>query len=252
MEEYEPHINMGSVIYAGVDYGVILKPAQKKADVVVWDGGNNDMSFYKPDITVTVVDPLRAGHEIKYYPGEVNFRLADVIVVNKMDSADPKSVETILENIQKYNPRAKVIRAESVLHVDNPKIIKGKKVLVVEDGPTLTHGEMKMGAGTVAAKRFGAAQLADPRPYAVGAIKGTFASYPEIGVLLPAMGYGEQQVRDLEKTINCTECDAVVIATPIDLSRFMKINKPCTRVKYDLSLEAKKELKKFIKSKKLI
>ena len=252
MEEYEPHINMGSIIYAGVDYGEILKKAEKEADVIVWDGGNNDMSFYKPDLTITVVDPFRAGHEVKYYPGEVNFRLADVIVINKMDSADPENVEIIMENVKKYNPKAKVIKAESTLTVEHPEIIKGKRVLVIEDGPTLTHGEMKIGAGTVAAERSGAAELVDPRSAAVRSIKATFEKYPGIGKLLPAMGYGDKQIKDLEETINKVDCDAVVIATPIDLSRFVKINKPMTRVKYDLSLAGKKELKAVLKNKKFI
>jgi predicted GTPase len=252
MEEYEPHIAMGSTIYAGVDYGVILKAAEKKADTIIWDGGNNDMSFYKPDLTITVVDPMRAGHEIAYYPGEVNFRTADVIVINKVDAADPKDVAIIEENIKKYNPKAKVIKAESTLTVDDPSVIKGKRVLVVEDGPTLTHGEMKVGAGTIAAQRFGAAELVDPRPYIVGEMKKTFEHYPNIGTLLPAMGYSKKQIKDLETTINNTVCDSVVIGTPIDLSRFIKINKPYTRVNYALSLEAKAELKKILKSKKLI
>ena len=252
MEEYEPHINMGSIIYAGVDYGAILKQAEKESDVIIWDGGNNDMSFYKPDLTVTVVDPFRPGHEVKYYPGEVNFRLADVIVINKTDSADPKDVAIIEENIKKYNPKAKVIKAESTLTVDHPEIIKGKRVLVIEDGPTLTHGEMKIGAGTVAAERCGAAELIDPRSAAVRSIKATFEKYPNIGKLLPAMGYGNKQIKDLEETINGVDCDAVVIATPIDLSRFVKINKPCTRVNYALSEEGKKELKAVLKNRKFI
>jgi len=252
MEEYEPHIAMGSMIYAGVDYGVILKAAEKKADTIIWDGGNNDMSFYKPDLTITVADPMRAGHEIAYYPGEVNFRAADVIVINKIDSADPKDVAIIEENAKKYNPKAKIIKAESTLTVDKPEIIKGKRVLVVEDGPTLTHGEMKVGAGTVAAQRFGAKELVDPRPFTVGTMTETFKKYPNIGTLLPAMGYSAKQIKDLETTINNTDCDAVVIGTPIDLTRFIKINKPFTRVKYDLSLEAKAELKKILKAKKLI
>lgn len=252
MEEYEPHIAMGSTIYAGVDYGVILKAAEKKADTIIWDGGNNDMSFYKPDLTITVADPMRPGHEVAYYPGEVNFRAADVIVINKVDSADPKDVAIVEENAKRLNPKAKIIKAESVLTVDDPSIIKGKRVLVVEDGPTLTHGEMKVGAGTVAAQRFGAAELVDPRPYVVGEMKKTFEHYPNIGTLLPAMGYSKKQIKDLETTINNTECDSVVIGTPIDLSRFITINKPFTRVKYELSLEAKAELKKIMRAKKLI
>jgi len=235
MEEYEPHIAMGSVIYAGVDYEAILREAEKEADIIIWDGGNNDMPFYKPDLSVVVVDPLRPGHEISYYPGEVNLRMADVIVINKIDSAYPDDVDFVLENIRNYNPKAQVIFAASAIMVDNPELILNKNVLVIEDGPTLTHGEMKIGAGTVAANRFGANSLIDPRPYAVGKIAETFEIYPEIGTLLPAMGYGEKQMKDLEATINATKCDSVVIATPIDLNRFIKINKPNTRVYYELA-----------------
>jgi predicted GTPase len=252
MEEYEPHIAMGSVIYAGVDYEAILKKAEKEADVIIWDGGNNDISFYKPDLTITVVDPCRPGHEVKYYPGEINFRLADVIVVNKMDSADPKNVGIILDNARLYNPNARIIKAESILTMEEPAIVNGKRVLVVEDGPTLTHGEMKIGAGTVAAERNGASALVDPRPYAVGTIQATFEKYPNIGTLLPAMGYGVEQMKDLEATINRVDCDSVVIGTPIDLARFIKIEKPSTRVKYDLSESAKSELKDVLKQKSLI
>jgi predicted GTPase len=235
MEEYEPHIEMGSVIYSGVDYEAILREAEKEADVIVWDGGNNDMSFYKPDLTFVVADPLRPGHEVGYYPGEVNFRLADVIVINKIDSAYPEDVESILDNARIYNPKATVILAASAIMVDNPEAIKGKNVLVVEDGPTLTHGEMQIGAGVVAARRFGAAELVDPRPFTVGKIAETFEKYPYIGTLLPAMGYGDQQMKDLETTINNTECDSVVIGTPINLGRFIKIEKPTTRVYYELA-----------------
>ncbi|MDD3647698.1 MAG: cyclic 2,3-diphosphoglycerate synthase [Candidatus Dojkabacteria bacterium] len=252
MEEYEPHIAIGSVIYAGVDYQAILDEAEKEADVIIWDGGNNDMSFYKPDLTIVVADPLRAGHEISYYPGEVNFRLADVIIINKVDSAKPEDVQTVEKNAQEYNPKAKVIKAESIVTVENPELIKGKRVLVVEDGPTLTHGEMKIGAGVVAAERNGAVEIIDPKEYAVGKLKATFEHYPNIGGILPAMGYGEQQMKDLEETINKVDCDAVVIGTPIDLGRFIKIDKPHTRVKYDLSEEAKNELKDIIKEKGMI
>lgn len=252
IEEYEPHINMGSVIYAGIDYGGILKEAEKESDVIVWDGGNNDTSFYKPNLTITVTDPHRPCHEMKYYPGEVNFRLADVVVINKVDTADPKGVEIIVKNAKQYNPSAKIIKAESVITVENPKIIKGKKVLVIEDGPTMTHGEMNIGAGMIAAKQHGASGLVDPRPYAVGTIKKTFEKYPNTGTLLPAMGYGQKQIKDLEKTINRVECDAVVIGTPINLARFIKINKPHTRVRYELSEKAKNELKEVMRQKKLI
>jgi predicted GTPase len=235
MEEYEPHIAMGSIIYAGVDYEAILHEAEKEADVIIWDGGNNDMSFYKPDLLIVVVDPLRPGHEIGYYPGEVNLRTADVVVVNKIDSAYPEDIEEVLDNIREYNPTAQIILAASSIIVDEPKLIKGKSVLVVEDGPTLTHGEMDQGAGMVAARRYGAADYVDPRPYTVGKLTETFEKYPEIGILLPAMGYGEEQMKDLETTINNTVCDSVVIGTPINLARFIKIDKPYTRVNYELT-----------------
>ena len=237
MEEYEPHIVRGNVIYAGVDYEAIVRAAEKDpdgCDVIIWDGGNNDFSFYKSDLTITVADPHRAGHELKYYPGEVNMRLADVIVINKIDTARPEAIQTVRESIEKVNPKAIVIDGASPIKVDDPAIIKGKKVLAVEDGPTLTHGEMKLGAATVAAKKYGAAELIDPRPYTVGKLKDTFNIYPNIGTLLPAMGYGEEQLKDLETTINNTKCDSVIIGTPIDLSRIIDIKKPYTRVYYDL------------------
>ncbi len=237
MEEYEPHVVRGNVIYAGVDYEAILRAAEQDpdgCDVVLWDGGNNDFPFYKPDLNVTVVDPHRAGHELKYYPGEVTLRMADVVVINKMDSSSPEGIQTVRESIAKVAPKAIVVDGASPIKVDDPKIIKGKKVLVVEDGPTLTHGEMKIGAGTVAAQKFGAAELVDPRPYTVGKLSETFSIYPNIGTLLPAMGYSEQQLKDLETTINNTVCDGVVIGTPIDLNRLIKISKPNTRVYYDL------------------
>ena len=234
MEEYEPHVVRGNVIYAGVDYEAILREAEKEADVVIWDGGNNDFSFYVPDLMITVVDPHRPGNELSYYPGEVTLRVADVVVINKMDSASPENIQTVRENIEKVNPTALVIDAASPLTVHHPELIKGKRVLVVEDGPTLTHGEMKLGAGTVAARKYGAKEMVDPRPFVVGKLAETFETYPNIGLLLPAMGYGEQQIADLEKTINNTDCDTVVIATPIDLQRIVKINKPSTKVDYDL------------------
>ena len=233
-EEYEPHIMRGLVVYAGVDYEMIVREAEKEADVVLWDGGNNDMSFYKTDFQFTVVDPHRAGHELTYYPGQVNLLLADAIVINKIDSADPEGVAIVRENIATYNPRAAVIDAASPIQVDRPELIRGKRVLVVEDGPTLTHGGMQYGAGVVAAGKYGAAELVDPRPFTVKSITGTFDKYPEIGMLLPAMGYGDQQVKDLETTINRTECDSVVVATPIDLSRLIKIKQPVARVYYSL------------------
>jgi predicted GTPase len=235
MEEYEPHIEMGSVIYSGVDYEAILREAEKEADVILWDGGNNDMPFYKPDISIVVVDPLRPGHEISYYPGEVNLRMADVVVINKIDSAYPEDVDVVLENIRAYNPTAQIILAASAVIADKPELILGKKVLVIEDGPTLTHGEMQIGAGTVAAQRYGAAELVDPRPYLVGKIIETFQKYQDIGTLLPAMGYGDQQMKDLEATIAKVECDSVIIGTPINLARFIKIKQPNTRIFYELS-----------------
>ncbi len=237
MEEYEPHVVRGNVIYAGVDYEAILRAAENDpdgCDVVLWDGGNNDFPFYKPDLMITVTDPHRAGHELRYYPGEVTLRIADVVVINKMDSASPEDIQTVRESIEKVAPKAVVIDGASPIKVDNPAIIKGKRVLVVEDGPTLTHGEMKIGAGIVAARKFGAAELVDPRPFTVGKLSETFSIYPNIGTLLPAMGYGDQQLKDLEKTINNTDCDSVVIGTPIDLNRIIKIKKPNTRVYYDL------------------
>ena len=237
MEEYEPHIERGNVIYAGVDYEAILRAAEndpKGCDVILWDGGNNDFPFYKPDLMVTVVDPHRPGHELSYYPGEVTLRIADVVVINKIDSADFEDIQTIRRNIEQANPQAVVVDAASTISVDKPEAIRGKRVLVVEDGPTLTHGDMKIGAGIVAARRFGAADIVDPRPFAVGRLAETYQIYPGIGKLLPAMGYGEQQMKDLSATIEKTDCDSVVIATPIDLQRVIKINKPCTRVEYSL------------------
>ncbi|HOI00943.1 MAG TPA: cyclic 2,3-diphosphoglycerate synthase [Bacteroidales bacterium] len=237
MEEYEPHVVRGNVIYAGVDYEAILRAAEQDpdgCDVILWDGGNNDFPFYKPDLCITVVDPHRPGHELSYYPGEVTLRLADVVVINKMDSANADAIQTVRENIAKVNPHAIVVDGASPIKVDDPSMIRGKRVLVVEDGPTLTHGEMKIGAGTVAAQKFGASELVDPRPFTVGKLSETFRIYPNIGTLLPAMGYGEQQLKDLEATINATDCDSVVIGTPIDLNRIIKITKPNTRVYYDL------------------
>ncbi len=237
MEEYEPHVVRGNVIYAGVDYEAIVRAAEEDpsgCDVILWDGGNNDFPFYKSDLHVTVVDPHRPGHELTYYPGNVTLRLSDVVVINKMDSADAAGIEIVRRNIASEAPDAIVIDGASALDIDDPAVVRGKKVLVVEDGPTLTHGEMKIGAGVVAAQKFGAAELVDPRPYIVGRLCETFEKYPGIGCVLPAMGYGEQQLRDLEATINATECDAVVIGTPIDLNRILKIDKPNTRVYYNL------------------
>ncbi len=234
MEEYEPHVVRGNVIYAGVDYEAILREAEKEADVILWDGGNNDFPFYKTDLLFTVADPHRPGNEVSFYPGEVSLRMADVIVINKIDTASPEAIQTVRENIQKVNPKATVIDGASPITVDKPELIKGKRVLCVEDGPTLTHGHMKIGAGIVAARKFGAAELVDPRSAAVGKLAETFKIYPNIGTLLPAMGYGDQQVKDLEATINKVDCDTVVIATPIDLNRIVKINKPTVKVGYDL------------------
>jgi predicted GTPase len=237
MEEYEPHVVRGNVIYAGVDYEAIVRAAEEDpagCDVILWDGGNNDFPFYKPDLHVTVIDPHRPGHELTYYPGNVTLRMSDVVVINKMDSADAAGIEIVRRNIASQAPNAIVVDGASTLDVDDPSVIKGKKVLVVEDGPTLTHGEMKIGAGVVAAQKFGAAGIVDPRPYTVGRLSETFEVYPDIGEVLPAMGYGEQQLKDLEATINKTDCEAVVIGTPIDLNRIIKIDKPNTRVYYNL------------------
>ncbi len=233
-EEYEPHIDRGVVVYAGVDYEEILRRAEEEADVILWDGGNNDLPFYKSDLQIVVTDPHRAGHEIDYHPGEVNLRMADVIVINKVDTADQADVSTVQNNIRSLNPKAIVVYAASPITVEDPTAITGASVLVVEDGPTLTHGEMTFGAGTVAAERFGAAEIIDPRPYAVRSIKETFEKYPDIGVLLPAMGYGEKQVKDLEETIARTPADLVIVGTPIDLQRVVKIKQPSQRVRYEL------------------
>lgn len=235
MEEYEPHIVRGFVVYAGVDYKAILDQAEEEADVILWDGGNNDLPFYKPDLFIVVADPHRAGHEMSYFPGESNLRMADVVVINKMDSARQEDVAKLKKNIDAVNPGATVIEANSPVSVDDSEIISGKRCLVIEDGPTLTHGEMKFGAGTVAAEKFGAAEIIDPRPWIEGTIADTFEKYPAIGKVLPAMGYGGQQVKDLEATINAVDCDVVVIGTPIDLRRIISIDKPSVRVTYDLA-----------------
>jgi len=237
MEEYEPHVVRGNVIYAGVDYEAILRAAENDpdgCDVILWDGGNNDFPFYKPDLMVGVADPLRPGAETSFYPGETVARISDVIVINKIDSASLENINIVRNNLRALNPDAIVIDGASPLTVDKPELIKGKRVLVVEDGPTLTHGHMKIGAGTVAAQKHGAAELVDPRQYAVGKLAETFRIYPNIGTLLPAMGYGEEQIHDLEKTIENTPCDAVVIATPIDLKRIINIKKPTVKVGYEL------------------
>jgi len=234
MEEYEPHIVRGSVVYAGVDYGAILNAAEKEADVILWDGGNNDVPFYKPDVHIVVADPLRPGHEVSYYPGETNLRMADYVIINKVMEAGFEDIEIVRQNTKLVNPSAVIIDAASPITIEKPEIIQGKKVLVVEDGPTLTHGEMTFGAGVVAAERYGAEEIVDPRPYLKGKLIETFDIYPEIGELLPAMGYGNEQLKDLEATINATDCDSVIIGTPIDLRRIIKITKPSVRVYYDL------------------
>ncbi len=248
-EEYEPHIDNGVIVYAGVDYEKILRQAEQEVDIVLWDGGNNDFSFYESDLYILVADPHRPGHEITYHPGETNTRLADVVVINKVDTASPDAVIAVRENLRKYNPEAVIIEGASPIFVDDPDAIRGKRVLVVEDGPTLTHGEMAYGAGWVAARRFGAAEIVDPRPYAVGSIKATYEKYPTTGQVLPAMGYGEQQVRELEQTINNADVDLVVIGTPIDLSRLMKINKPTQRVRYELQEIGQPTLEEILKAK---
>lgn len=258
MEEYEPHVVRGNVIYAGVDYEAIVREAENDpdgCDVILWDGGNNDFSFYRPDLQITVADPHRVNHELSYYPGEVNLRMADVIVINKMDSAAPEDINQLRANIEMANPNATVIDGASPIRVDDISVIKGKRVLVVEDGPTLTHGEMKIGAGIVAAKKFGAKEIIDPRDFAVGKLAETFRIYPNVGTLLPAMGYGDEQIKDLQATIDAVPCDSVIIGTPIDLNRIVKIDKPNTRVHYDLQEigdpNLTEVLKEFVKEHEL-
>ena len=233
-EEYEPLIRMGLVVYAGVDYGCVLERAQGEADLIIWDGGNNDLPFFRPDLHIVVADPHRPGHELAYHPGETNLRMADVVVINKVETAEPEAVQRVRGNARAVNPRAMVIEAASPIDVENPMVIAGKRVLVVEDGPTLTHGEMPYGAGVVAAQRFGAAEVVDPRPYAVGSLAETYRRYPTTGAVLPAMGYGAEQRRELEATINAVPCDLVLIATPIDLGQIIAIDRPTQRVRYDL------------------
>ncbi len=241
-EEYEPHIVNGIIIYAGVDYEAILREAEKEADIILWDGGNNDPSFYVTDLNIVVADPHRPGHEIAYYPGEVNTRTADIFVINKVDTAAPEDVLTVHKNLRKLNPKAEILEGASPLFVDDPGSIRGKRVLVVEDGPTLTHGDMAYGAGWVAAQRYGAAEIVDPRPYAVGSIQTTYEKYPTTGAVLPAMGYGDHQMQELEQTINNAEVDMVIIGTPIDLGSLLKINKPTQRVRYELQIIGKPTL----------
>jgi len=246
-EEYEPHVVRGNVIYSGVDYEAILREAEKEADIIVWDGGNNDLPFYKPDLHITVIDPHRPGDELFYYPGEANLRMADVVVINKIDTADNEDIREVRESIFLVNPEAVIVDAASPIFVDDYQQIRGKRVLAVEDGPTLTHGEMDYGAAVVAAEKFGAAELVDPRPYTVGTITETYEKYPEIGILLPAMGYGSKQIKDLEDTINKTECDLVIIGTPIDLRKLITINKPAVRVSYELQEIGKPDLAETLK-----
>lgn len=245
-EEYEPHIVQGTVVYAGVDYEVILKEAEKEAEIIVWDGGNNDIPFFVPDLHITVVDPHRPGDELSYFPGETNLLLADVVLINKVDTADYEDIEQVRCNVKRTNPKAVLIEAASPIYIDKPQLIRGKNVLVVEDGPTLTHGGMRYGAGVIAAQKFGAKEIIDPKPWVKGEIKKTFESYPEIGVLLPAIGYGKKQINDLERTINLTPCDSVVIATPVDLTKILKINKPSVRVRYELQEIGKPDLEEVI------
>ena len=248
-EEYEPHLDNGVLVYAGVDYEKIVRAAEKEVDIILWDGGNNDFSFYVSDFQIVVADPHRPGHEIKYYPGETNARMADVFVINKVDTAKPEDVITVRENLRKLNPNAIQIEAASPLFVDDSAAIRGKRVLVIEDGPTLTHGEMAYGAGYVAARRFGAAEIVDPRPFAVKSIAATYEKYPKTGPILPAMGYGEAQMKDLEDTINNSDVDLVVVGTPIDLTRVIKIKKPYQRVRYELQELGTPTLEDLLKAK---
>lgn len=246
MEEYEPHIRLGFTVYAGVDYGKILQQAQKESDVILWDGGNNDIPFYKPDLHITVADPHRQGHELSYFPGRINLIMADIVVINKIDTASFEAVSALRDNIYRLNPRAVVVDAASPIFLDGGEQITGKRVLVVEDGPTLTHGEMKYGAGVIAARKYGALEIVDPRAFTSGKIRRTYEAYPEIGNVLPAVGYGEEQIRDLEATINNVSCDLVIIATPVDLTRFVSINKPMVKVGYELQEIGKPDLTDLI------
>jgi len=242
-EEYEPYIDMGGIVYAGVDYQEILNEAEKEADVIIWDGGNNDYPFYKPDLHITIADPHRAGHELAYYPGEINLRMADVVIINKVDTAKEENIRKVEDNIKEVNPEARIIKASSPIHVEGD--IKGKRVIVVEDGPTVTHGEMPYGAGAIAAQQHGA-EMVDARKYAVGSIKATFEKYPHLDRILPAMGYGKQQMKELEETINAADCDAVLAATPINLARVINVNKPIIRVRYGVGKDVEAELQEIL------
>lgn len=245
-EEYEPHLDRGLVVYAGVDYEPILRQAEQEADIVVWDGGNNDLPLYCPDLHIVVADPHRAGHELRYHPGEANLRMADVVVINKVDTVDPESIIQVRENVYRVNPDAVIIEAASPIFVGDMEAVKGRRVLVIEDGPTLTHGEMAYGAGVVAARRFGAVELVDPRPYAVGSIAATFENYSHIGALLPAMGYSDEQIAELEETINAVDCDLILAATPIDLRRLIDVRHPVDRVRYELQVIGQPKLEDIL------
>jgi len=248
-EEYEPHLRNGVIVYAGVDYEKILQEAEKEAEIIIWDGGNNDLPFYKPDLHIVVADPHRPGHELKYHPGEANLRMADVVIINKVDTADPKNVEIVERNIKQVNSKAIIVKASSPMTVDKPEMIKGKRVIVIEDGPTLTHGEMPYGIGTIAARKLGASEIVDPRPYAVGSIVEAYEKYGHLGPILPALGYGKEQIEELEKTINSIPCDVVVVGTPIDLRRVLSINKPAVHVRYELQEVSSPNLKEILEEK---
>jgi predicted GTPase len=248
-EEFEPHIAQGTIVYAGIDYEKILRQAETEADIILWDGGNNDFPFYQPDLLIVIVDPLRAGHELRYHPGEMNLRMADAIVINKVDTANAEDVNCVRANVRFANPTATVLEAASPIFVDDPNAIRGKRVLVVEDGPTVTHGDMAYGAGVIAAHKFGAREIVDPRPYAVGSIRETYAKYPGTGTVLPAMGYGDKQIQELEATINATPVDLVLIATPVDLRRVIRIQHPTDRVRYELQEIGQPTLADLLKAK---
>jgi predicted GTPase len=245
-EEYEPHLDRGTIVYAGVDYGAILQEAQREADVVLWDGGNNDLPFFRSDLEIVVADPHRPGHELRYWPGEANARRAHVLVINKVSTAEPEAVAVVRRNLQALNPKAVIVEADSPVTLTDPEAVRGKRVLVIEDGPTLTHGEMAYGAGVIAARQHGAAQIVDPRAYAVGSLAETYRKYPGTGPVLPAMGYGQAQIKDLEATVRATPCDAVIIGTPIDLRRLIAFDRPAVRVTYDLAERGRPDLAELL------